>query len=353
MKRDKDMLLNIKKKLKELLPFEKVSFQAEPQIGQFRPDFIASIYLKNEHFKLLGEIIEKDSSSLFRKSISQLKYFVNQEPKYVPILISNYFSPKKQEYCKKNEINFLDLSGNVYLKYNNIYIEKIGFANQYQERRKGRNPFSDKASFMLRLMLKEDKIWGVRELGEKVGIDAGYVSRMFRELEKLNYLVRKSGKGELIHRKELIDDWVKLYDYRKNIENKYFCLAKGPEELFEKLKNLKIPNEVEYALGYHAGAHLISRHAIFNEVHVYVSNKISFNFFVKEMKLKRVDRGANVILLFPYYKHSVFFNRQKIRNLWIVSDVQLYLDLYKYPLRGLEQAEHLYEKRLKKLIEAN
>ena len=31
--------------------------------------------------------------------------------------------------------------------------------------------------------------------------------------------------------------------------------------------------------------------------------------------------------------------------------IQLFLDLYNYPIRGLEQAEHLYEKRLKNVIE--
>jgi len=44
-----------------------------------------------------------------------------------------------------------------------------------------------------------------------------------------------------------------------------------------------------------------------------------------------------LILLFPYYKHSVFYDKQKIKNLWVVSNIQLYLDLYKYPLRGIEQ----------------
>ena len=38
-------------------------------------------------------------------------------------------------------------------------------------------------------------------------------------------------------------------------------------------------------------------------------------------------------------------------ELWVVSDLQLYLDLHNYPIRGLEQAEHLYEKRLKPIIE--
>ena len=35
----------------------------------------------------------------------------------------------------------------------------------------------------------------------------------------------------------------------------------------------------------------------------------------------------------------------------MVSDLKLYLDLYNYPIRGLEQAEHLYEKCLKHIIE--
>jgi len=351
MKMEKNIISDIKKKLKELLPFEKLVFQAEPKIDQFKPDFIAELFLKNSNFKLIGEIIEKESSSIFYKSISRLKLYINQRPEYVPILIARYFSHKKQEYCKKNEINFLDLSGNVYLKYNNIYIEKVGFASQYPEHRKGRSPFSDRASLIIRLMLNENKVWGVREIGEKANLNAGYVSRMFRELEKLNYLVRKDRKGELKHRKELLEDWAQVYDYKKNNENKYFCLAKGPEEILNKLRNLKIPKEINYALGYHAGAYLISPHAVFNEVHVYVSNKESSNFFVEQLKLRPVERGANFIIIFPYYKHSVFFNKQNIKNLWVVSDIQLYLDLYKYPLRGLEQAEHLYEKRLRKLIE--
>jgi hypothetical protein len=64
-----------------------------------------------------------------------------------------------------------------------------------------------------------------------------------------------------------------------------------------------------------------------------------------------VEQGANVILVSPYYRHSVFYDMQKINKLKVVSDIQLYLDLSHYPLRGLEQAEHLYEKRIKPMIE--
>jgi hypothetical protein len=34
----------------------------------------------------------------------------------------------------------------------------------------------------------------------------------------------------------------------------------------------------------------------------------------------------------------------------VVSDIQLYLDLHGYPVRGREQAEHLYDRRLKMLF---
>jgi hypothetical protein len=50
--------------------------------------------------------------------------------------------------------------------------------------------------------------------------------------------------------------------------------------------------------------------------------------------------------MMPYYKHSVFYDSREIEGLWVVSDIQLYLDLYRHPVRGREQAEHLYARRM-------
>jgi len=350
---NKKIFIEVKRKLKEFLPLEKLKFQIKPRVDNIRPDFIADFILNDINLKLIGEIIERESTSVLQKRISQLKFYERQKPECLPILIARYFSPKKQEYCKKNKINYLDLSGNVYLNYQNIYIEKTGFSNQYPENRKKRSPFSDKASLILRLMLESNNVWGVRELAEKVGLDPGYVSRMFKELEKLNYLIKKNGKGALVHCRAILDDWASFYDYKENWEHKFFCLSKGPEEILDKLKRIKIPKKLNYALSFQAGAYLVSPHSVYNDVHVYVSDKYSLNFFIDRLKLRAVDKGANFFILHPLYKNSVFFNKQKIKNLWVVSDIQLYIDLYKYPQRGLEQAEHLYKKRLKKIIESD
>ncbi len=49
----------------------------------------------------------------------------------------------------------------------------------------------------------------------------------------------------------------------------------------------------------------------------------------------------------PYYKNSIYYGSQIVDGLRVVSDIQLYLDLYGYPIRGLEQAEHIFNHCIK------
>lgn len=342
----------IKKKFKESLSLEIKNLRIEPQIGSFRPDFIAEVSFKKLQFKLVGEIIKQPSSSVFRNALFQLKSYTSQRPELVPILIAKYLSDKRRKECKEEGVNFLDFSGNVFLQFGEgLYIERAGFPNQFPEIRKGRSPFSDKASLLLRAMLKKKKFWGVRELAHEVRLNPGYVSRMFKELEELRYLMRIDSKAKLKNQKSILEDWIHHYDYKKNKFIKYHCLAKSPQEIIDKLKKMNISKNVNYALGFHAGAFLIFPHAAFNEVHIYISDEKSSGFFKNQLNLKAVDQGANVILVSPYYRHSVFYDMKKINKLMVVSDIQLYLDLYHYPLRGLEQAEYIYEKRIDPMIE--
>lgn len=343
----------IKKKFKESLSLKVKNFRKEPQIGSLRPDFISDVSFKKWQFKLVGEIIRQTGSPVFRNALFQLKSYSSQNPELVPILIAKYLSAQRRKECREKGINFLDFSGNVFLEYGEgLHIERVGFPNQFPEVRKGRSPFSDKASLLLRAMINKEKSWGVRELANEVRLDPGYVSRMFRALEGLRYLMRIDSKAKLKNQKSILEDWILHYDYKKNKFIKYHCLAKSPQEIIDKLKQMNISENVNYALGFHAGAFLVSPHAAFNEVHIYISGEKSSKFFQNRLNLKAVDQGANVILVSPYYRHSVFYDMQNINKLMVVSDIQLYLDLYHYPLRGLEQAEHLYEKRIKPMIES-
>lgn len=341
--------------IRELIPVQGLSigFKAPSSEGKaWRPDFTASVSYKKLRFKLIGEIIAQQSSSIFKTKLSLLKSHAGKDKDLVPLVVAKYLSPDRRKQCQEQGISFLDLSGNVFLAFGSLYIERIGFPNRFPEERRGRGPFSDKASLILRAAFSDiKKVWGVRELAQSVGLNPGFVSRMAQELEKRNYVSRDDSKLKLRDPKSLLEDWVREYDYKRNQEVRYFSLAKGPEELIDKLIAARISDDIPYALGLHAGANLIDPYAVYNEVHLYIQNKDSIKRFVEKLKLREAREGANLIFLLPYYKNSVFYGKQRIRKAWVVSDLQLYLDLYNYPVRGLEQAEHLYEKRLKQIIE--
>ncbi len=107
----------------------------------------------------------------------------------------------------------------------------------------------------------------------------------------------------------------------------------------------------EYALTAQAGAHLVAPYAAFDRVDIYSAGPSATAELVSSLSLEPVSKGANVLVWDPYYKYSVFFESREIEGVRVVSNIQLYLDLVKYPLRGSEQAEHLYETLLKPVVE--
>jgi predicted transcriptional regulator len=354
MDKEKEILGYIKNNLIELLPLKGLNveiMEEQKKIGNYRPDFEVEICFEGKKHKLIGEIWNSISFGSFNDKIEKMRFVVNSYPESNLLLVAKYLSEEKRNQCKDAKINFVDLSGNVFIAINGIYIERIGEKNKFPEKRLGRNPFSDKASLILRaLMADVDKLWGIRELAESVNLDPGFVSRMVKELKKINYVRKESSKVALINPKKILEDWVDNYDYSKNEEIKFYCLAKNVNEIYNKLQqDFQNINLIQYALGYQAGANLVYDYSAFNVVHIYLQNKEMVSKFEK-LNLKRVDRGENLVFLIPYYKNSVFYGRQNINNLWVVSDLQLYLDMYHYPLRGREQAEKIYDYKLKKIL---
>jgi hypothetical protein len=338
--------------IEQLLPVPGLEVEVE-HARSVQMDLRVKANYQGLRFDLLIEVVPANNLPAFRDTINRLKSSV-QGSHVVPILVAPYLSPERQVLCRESGVYFMDLSGNVFIAHQSFYIERIGFPNKYPEKRRRRYPFSDKASLILRELLKDPKRqWGIRELAEKIELDPGYLSRMAKSLSDSGYASRVGGKLRIRFPKEILDDWVSAYDLKMSQHLRFFMLAPDVQSILSRLRKIDVPREVEYALSVHAGAGLVAPHAVYREVHMYVGDSNGMEFFKKELDLKDSDQGANLVLMLPYYKHSVFYDSRKIKGLCVVSDIQLYLDLYWYPVRGREQAEHLYAKRLQILFSGN
>jgi hypothetical protein len=336
----------LRRHLKNLLPIPENKIIVEYSRSK-QYDVVAQIDYQGLRFDLVIEVVSSSSFPLMQNKINRLKSSVFKENE-IPVLAAPYLSPEKQKLCRNSSINFIDLSGNVFLAYSSFYIERVGFPNKFPEKRKRRSPFSDKASLILReLMINCQRQWGIRELAQKIDLNAGYVSRMASSLEDDGYVSRANRKMRIRSPREILRDWVRVYDLKKNNLNRFFCLAPNVESIIKRFQSLQIPKKIKYAFGVQAGAALVSPHAVYKEIHIYVKNKNGIDFFKHALDLKESEQGSNIVLMLPHYKHSVFYDNQIKKGLNVVSNIQLYIDLFGYPVRGHEQAEYLYDRKLK------
>lgn len=347
-----DIIKEFEKSIKHLLPVSGLEVFVEHKRSQRWDLFIKADY-QGLCFDIIVEVVSISSLPAMQNKINRLKSSV-QGDHAIPVLVAPYLSPERQTICRDSGVYFIDLSGNVFIAHRSFYVERIGFLNKYPEKRQRRDPFSDKASLILREMLKNPKQqWGIRELAEKVDLDPGYVSRIAKSLAESGYAARAKGKLKIRFPREIIDDWVRAYNLKRNEHHRFFMLAPDMKSILRRLREIDLPQKWEYALSVQAGAGLVVPHAMYKEVHLYLSDRQGIEYFRNALDLKEADQGANLILMRPYYKHSVFYDSREIEGLRVVSDIQLYLDLYGYPVRGREQAEHLYDKRLKSLFSGN
>jgi uncharacterized protein YccT (UPF0319 family) len=70
-------------------------------------------------------------------------------------------------------------------------------------------------------------------------------------------------------------------------------------------------------------------------IEAYIHNASQAEKLSKELQLKPIPKEGNVRLIVPY-DEGVFYQVQRIEGVQIVSNIQLYVDLYNYPARGEE-----------------
>lgn len=317
-----------------------------------RVDFAARLCIAGKELKVLGEIKALGEPWAIRVAIHQLREYQHLYPEYTPLLVAPFMGPRARELCKEHGIGYIDLSGNCYLEWNGIYIEKVGRSNRFNEVKEIKGLFSDKASLIVRAVVERAKErHGVRELSRQLGVSPAWTSQVLIGLVRAGYAARTNREIYISRPLDLLEDWAESYYFsRRNDVDSFFCDAPTPQALISRIASVNGAGERRYALTLHAGASLVAPFAKFHEVHLYVDpweHRVETErFWMEALELEKVDRGGNLYLVWPYYKHGAFYGVREVNGVPVVSDIQLYIDLYNFPMRGREQAEHLMRKRL-------
>ena len=217
--------------------------------------------------------------------------------------------------------------------------------------------FSDKATVIIRAMLSEPaRRWTVRDFEDEFNVGRSRAAQVLFELRKKGYVGGVvSGRlaySRLTDKEGLIKEWLKVYRFELNESHLYY----SEESILKKMKtffqNKKWDDK--YALTLHTGANLISNYVNTPVTYCYLDSE-RFNEMSLEIRqalnLKELKTGGNVCFIRPYYKNSVFLHKQDIRGLSVVSNLQLYLDLYHFPQRGREHADYLLKVLKEKGVE--
>ena len=78
---------------------------------------------------------------------------------------------------------------------------------------------------------------------------------------------------------------------------------------------------------------------------MYIADHEVLSEWIRLLDLQPVESGGNISIYIPY-DEGVFHKTQQVKNINIVNNIQLYLDLYNHPARGREQAEFLRKNKI-------
>lgn len=119
----------------------------------------------------------------------------------------------------------------------------------------------------------------------------------------------------------------------------YYTQEEDINKFLEKLKRI---DEPDYAITGLTGAMLVAPLVRPTNIHMYVKKAEDIEILANQLNLELVEENGNI--KFAIAKSSgIFYGVKKINDIKVISEVQLYIDLFNYPARGYEAASEVYK----------
>ena len=207
-----------------------------------------------------------------------------------------------------------------------------------------KNIFEGKASRVIRVLLVNwPKTWDLRTLAREANVSLFTAQAVANSLLRDNYAIRERKRGELklMNPITILKRWAAYNDFNKRHAFVHYYTFE--QEIGKFLEQMKSKEGPEYALTTLVAALQIAPYVRPTDIYLYVKSKEDAKKWALLLELKPVERAGNIAFVVPD-DPEVFYGKQSINDVYVVSNVQLYVDLFNYPARGEEAAGELFKK---------
>lgn len=353
-----DLVASVKEELTSLL--SKVPFIPKNSFGVERPskderfDLMANIDIDGKKHVLLVEIKSVGQPRVAKSAvadISLLRNWIAHHPvgsKNVHyVFAAPFVSEASREICQDAGIGYIDLTGNCFISFANVYIERFGFQKD-AEKRELKSLFNDKASRIVRRLLTDpERAWTVKELSKRAHVSLGLTSQVKTKLLDSEFVKRDGEQFRVARPELLLREWADNYrhKFKRHITVEFYSPNKL-QDLEKQIAEYCRRSYVDYAFTLATAAKLTGTQYVsqVNRIHAYIEADVEK--IGRELGLKQVDSGGNIVLMRPF-DQDVLLGKRFSEEYTIVSDIQLYLDFAAQKGRLQETADVIFDTRIK------
>lgn len=302
----------------------------------WQPDWTGRLRMDKKEWIVVLEAKPSGQPRVARDAANAISRYRSCCPNAIGVFAAPYVSPAAADILHRDNIGYIDLSGNCRLCFDRVYIRVEGRPNQFARKRDLRSLYSPKAERVLRsLLLEPRRGWKIEELAKKARVSLGQASNVKKLLTDREWLRRDNDGIRLTEPAKLLEEWSETYSYRKNKASDFYSSDSLPE-IEAKLATACKDLGIDYALAGFSAAARLAPAVRYQRAMAYVSDRLGE--VAGRIGLKSVASGPNVTLFQPY-DEGVMAGIGEYNDIRITSPIQTYLDVLGFRGRGEEAAE--------------
>lgn len=306
--------------------------------------------------RLAVELLRQAYPRDIRDAAWQLQSFLkdnNEAKDIIPLVAAEHLSEGAKDDLRHHKLAYFEASGTFYLRHKEWLID-IQRPSKPNARRSEVPLFTGaREQVILALLVERHNFRSGLELAKLSETSTYTVSTVLAELERKEW-IESEGSGRTLRRRlsqptELLDVWAEAWTQRKDTKTKWYCYMSNPtnmlEQFFEKLNDSWIGRDGSVFTGA-AAANRITPHLTRTDTVELIIPPGKTGLYEFSLKLKPVDKGANVTLIERTGASFLFTDKKTTSQPRLANPFILYLDLLDGKGRNKELA---YQLRLNEL----